>query len=72
VKITSIAEITTSEIEAVLEADLKTDLRMDLETDSAADIQSKRSILYVKNQIVSQSNTQLVNINKHIINSVTC
>ena len=70
VEITFIAEITTSKVEAVLGADLRTDLRMDLEADPAADIQPKRSILYMKNQIVGQSNTQLVNTNKHTINLV--
>jgi hypothetical protein len=72
VKITFIAETTTFKIEAVLGADLRTDLRMDLEADLAADIQPKRSVLCAKNQIVSQLNTQLVNINKYIINSVRC
>ena len=72
IEITSIAETTTSEVEAVLGADLKTDLGMDLGADLAADIQPKRSVLYAKNQIVGQPNTQLVNTNKHTTNSVGC
>ena len=57
VEITSMAETTTSEVEAVLGADLGTDLGMNLGADPAADIQPKRSVLYVKNQIVGQLNT---------------
>jgi hypothetical protein len=38
VKITSIVETTTSEVEAVLEADLEIDLEINLRADSAVDI----------------------------------